>query len=604
MAKLPLSGWQILAALITVSLLAPAVVHVQLPAGPGVFTVVTDAMLQDPAPEDWLMWRRTLDGWAYSPLDQITRDNVVDLRMVWTRAMIPGAQEGTPLVYNGVLYMPNPEDAIQAIDAVTGDLKWEYRRDLPADVYEFTGDTARNNRNIAIYDRFIINTSDDHYVFALDTLSGELVWETEILDYQIDTASHSSGPIIANGKIIAGRGCLPRGGPDACVITAHDAKTGEEIWRRRTIPAPGEFGDETWGVVPFEDRKHVGTWMPPSYDPELNLIYIGTSVTSPAPKFMLGGIDHTHLYHNCTLALDADTGEIMWYYQHLNDHWDLDHPFERILIDIAVNPDSDAVTWINPSLRSGEFRKVITGIPGKTGIVYTLDRETGEFLWATPTIAQNVVSHIDGVTGRVTENPEVVFNEYGQEVFACPTWAGGKDWQAGSYSPLTKMLYMPMRNTCARMLATNSMVDERVRALAAGNEVPLEIYALAARHEIAPGTDQMGSVRAISAETGVTTWLYETRAGTMSLVATGGGLVFGGDINGRFRAFDHETGDVLWEINLGSPVTGFPVSYGFDGVQYVAVSTGTAVNATTQLSITPDLRPSAGNNLFVFALSN
>ena len=113
---------------------------------------------------------------------------------------------------------------------------------------------------------------------------------------------------------------MPRGGPDACVITAHDATTGEELWRRRTIPAPGEPGDETWGGVPFEERRHVGTWMVPSYDPTLNLIYIGTSVTSPAPKFMIGGIDNKHLYHNSTLALDADTGEIVWYYQHLNDH--------------------------------------------------------------------------------------------------------------------------------------------------------------------------------------------------------------------------------------------------------------------------------------------
>ena len=140
------------------------------------------------------------------------------------------------------------------------------------------------------------------------------------------------------------------------------------------VPGPGEPGDETWGDVPFEDRKHVGTWMPPSYDPELNLIYIGTSVTSPAPKFMLGGADNKHLYHNSTLALDADTGEIVWYYQHLNDHWDLDHPFERLLVDTAVAPNAAAVSWINPRLRSGERRKVVTGIPGTTGVVYTLDR--------------------------------------------------------------------------------------------------------------------------------------------------------------------------------------------------------------------------------------
>ena len=564
------------------------------------FIPVTDAMLEVPAEGDWLMWRRTLDGWGYSPLDQIDRANVNELRMVWTRALVAGSQEGTPLAYNGVVYMPNSNDVIQAIDARTGDLKWEYRRDLPEDVYEYVGGNARNNRNIAIYDRFIINTSDDDFAFALDATTGEIIWETQIFNYKVTPAGHSSGPIIADGKVISGRSCRPLGGPESCVIVAHDARTGEELWRRRTVPAPGEPGDETWGGVPFEERIHVGTWMPPSYDPELRLIYQGTSVTSPAPKFLLGGTDNKHLYHNSTLALDVDTGNIRWYYQHLNDHWDLDHPFERILVDTTVAPDPNAVTWINPRLRTGEVRKVLTGIPGKTGVVYTLDRQTGEFLWATPTVPQNVISHIDGATGAVTENAEVVFTGLGQEVLACPTWAGGKDWEAGAYSPLTNTMYFPLRNTCARMLSTENPRGERELALTAGGQRPLAIYALAARHQLAPGTDQLGTVRAISAETGVTSWLYEQRAATMSLVTTGGGLVFGGDANGRFRAFDQQTGEILWEINLGSPVAGYPISFAVDGMQYVAVSTGTG--AGINLRMTPELSPSRGNNLFVFAL--
>ena len=553
------------------------------------FVPVTDAMLQDPAPGDWLMWRRTLNGWGYSPLDEIDRGNVHELRLVWTRALSEGSQQGTPIAYGGVLYMPNPKDVIQAIDAVTGDLIWEHRRDNPEDVYSKVGGfLSENNRNLAIYGRLIIDTSVDDHVFALDAATGELAWDTEILDYTTHPALQGSGPIVAGGKVISGRSCMELGGPDACVITAHDAATGAELWRRRTIPAPGEPGDETWGDVPFEDRKHVGTWMVPSYDPELNLIYIGTSVTSPAPKFMLGGADLRHLYHNSTLALDADTGEIAWYYQHLNDHWDLDHPFERLLVDTVVAPDPAAVDWINPRLRPGEMRKVITGIPGKTGLVYTLDRETGEFLWATPTVAQNVISHIDGATGAVTENSEVVFSGLGQEVLACPSWIGGKDWEAGAYSPLTNTMYYPLRNTCARVLSTM--------------DGGLAIYRLAARFQLAPGTDQLGTVRAISAETGRTAWVHEQRAATMSLVTTGGGLVFGGDVNGRFRALDQETGDVLWEINLGSPVTGFPISFAVDGRQYVAVSTGSAATASGFIGLTPEIRPSAGNNLFVFAL--
>ena len=555
------------------------------------FTPVTDAMLQDPAPGDWLMWRRTLDGWGYSPLDQIDRGNVGELRMVWSRALTAGNQQGTPLVYDGVLYMPNPRDVIQAIDAVTGDLLWEYRRPRPDDLEEYVAASlAEANRNIAIYGNLIISTSADDYVFALDAATGRLAWETQILDYRENPAHQTAGPIIADGKIVSGRGCMPEGGPEACVITAHDARTGAELWRTRMIPAPGEPGDETWGDVPFEQRRHVGAWMVPSYDPELNLIYVGTSVTSPAPKFMLGGTDLAHLYHNSTLALDADTGAIAWYYQHLNDHWDLDHPFERILVDTAVTPDPGAVSWINPRLQPGERRRVVTGIPGKTGVVYTLDRATGEFLWATPTITQNVISDIDGATGAVSENGELVFSAEGQEVLACPTYNGGKDWEAGAYSPLTNTMYFPLRNTCARMMTVTS-----------SETLPLELYSLAVRNQIAPGTDQVGTVQAISAETGATVWKHDQRAATTSLVTTGGGLVFGGDANGRFRAFDQDTGEVLWEINIGSSVSGFPITYAVDGRQYVVASTGTG-NPMSFLPLTPELRPSIGNNIFVFAL--
>jgi alcohol dehydrogenase (cytochrome c) len=563
----------------------------------GEFPSVTDEMLQNPADGDWLMWRRTLDSWGYSPLDQVSRENVDELQLVWTRNLATGTGEITPLAYNGILFVPQANDVIEAIDAKTGDFIWQYRRDIPEDLYAVVGGNARNNRNLAIYEDKIINTSDDNYIFALDALTGNLEWETEILDYQVNSATHSSGPIIADGLAISGRSCRPRGGPNACVIVAHNASTGEEAWRRRLIPAPGEPGDETWGDVPFESRHHVGSWMVPSYDPELELIILGTSVTSPAPKFYLGGTDNKHLYHNSTLALEVATGEIRWYYQHMNDHWDLDHPFERLLVETRVAPDPDEVTWINPNLQIGETRKVITGIPGKTGIVYTLDRATGEFLWATPTVEQNVVIDIDGSTGEVTENPEVIFREAEQIVFVCPTWLGGKDWEAGAYSPITNVMYYPLRNTCANMLATGNFESDTARSLTEGGQGGLAIYSLAARHQITPGTENLGTVRAVSAETGRTEWLYETRAGTMSLVATGGGLIFGGDANGRFRAFDHESGEVLWEINLGSSVSGYPISFAVDGKQYIAVNTGSG-----QPNLTPELRPSRGTNLYVFAL--
>ena len=572
--------------------------------GSNSFPPVTDAMLQDPAPSDWLMWRRTLDSWGYSPLAEVNRDNVDQLRMVWTRGLATGTGEITPLAYDGVLYVPQANDVIEAIDALTGDRIWDYGRDHPEGLYDYVGFNARNNRNVAIFDNLIINTSDDGFVFALDAQTGETVWETQVFDYKVNTGTHSAGPIIADGRVISGRSCrskptYPGGGPEACFVAAHDALTGVELWRRQLIPAPGEPGYETWGDVPYEQRQHVGSWMPASYDPELKLIIIGTSVTSPAPKFFLGGVEEDHLYHNSTLALELDTGEIRWYYQHLNDHWDLDHPFERLLVDTAVAPDPDEVEWINPNLEAGEVRKVITGIPGKTGVVYTLDRETGEFLWATPTVFQNVITNIDGVTGEVILNEEVIFRENEQIVFVCPHLLGGRDWEAGAYSPLTNNMYYGLRNNCADMMATADFETPRDNQLA--NEIisgQQAIYSLAARARLTPGEENSGTVRAINAETGRTEWVYEQRAGTVSYVATGGRLVFGGDVNGRFRAHDDETGEILWEINLGAEVVGYPISYAVDGKQYVAVNTGRGLGGVG----TPEIRPSGGTNLFIFAL--
>ena len=566
--------------------LAPAAAQETAPQ----LSPVTDAMLANPPSADWLSWRRTLNSWGYSPLQDITANNVRSLRMVWTRALGPGLQEGTPLVHDGVMYFPNPLDVVEAIDAKTGDLKWQYRRKLPEDLNKFFPVPAIN-RNLAIYDNLIIDTSADDYVFALNAQTGALAWETKILDYQ-KGAQQTSGPIVANGKVISGRGCEPEGGPEACVITAHDARTGKELWRTRTIPKPGEPGSETWGDVPYEERLHVGTWMVPSYDPELNLIYIGTSVTSPAPKYLIGGVANKHLYHNSTLAIDADTGRIVWYYQHVVDHWDLDHPFERLLVDTAVTPNASEVRWINPRIKPGERRKVITGVPGKTGLVYTLDRQTGEFLWARPTVLQTIVSRIDGATGDVEVNPDTLFTRAGQTVFVCPTTNGGKNWEASAYSPLTNFMYVPLRNTCAQGTAV------------AESRKNTSLYGVAYKQaQAAPNSGgNVGTIYAISAETGVTAWKFEQRAGTMSLVATGGGLLFGGDVNGRFRAFDQRSGKVLWEINLGSPVTGYPISYAVDGKQYVAVSTGVSLTQSGLNALTPELRPSTGNNLFVFAL--
>jgi alcohol dehydrogenase (cytochrome c) len=548
------------------------------------FVPVTDAMLQKPDPADWLMWRRTLDGWGYSPLDEIDQSNAAELELVWSHDTGPGNQQATPLVYRGVMYIPNRGDYIQAFDAATGELYWEYQRAFPE------GMRGSTNRNIAIYGTNLIDSGGDNQIYAVDARTGELVWETFVHEPAL-RAHTTSGPIIANGRVIAGRQCQPDATHEACVITAHDAATGKELWRARTIPRPGEPGDETWGDVPLEERWHVGSWMVPSFDPELGLIYAGTSVTIPSPKFQLGGIDEQHLYHNSTLALDIETGEIVWYYQHLIDHWDLDHPFERLLVDTAVAPDPATVPWINPNIRPGEMRRVITGIPGKTGIVYTLDRETGEFLWARETLFQNVVAAIDGATGKVTADAERVYTHKDQEVLVCPSMQGGRNWPAGAYSPRTNAMYVPMQNVCM-----NTKVQDDGRD-------PSRVYGLDQDAVLAPGKEFMGAIWAVSAETGATLWNREQPAGAMAMVATGGGLVFGGDVAGHFRAYDETTGAVLFDAALGSPISGYPVSFAADGKQYVAVTTSSSGIANNTRRFHPEVMPEGSDSkVFVFAL--
>src|SRR5688500_4581868 len=265
----------------------------QVIAQSATFEPVTDAMIQNPDPKDWLSWRRTLDSWGYSPLDEIDRGNVGWLRMVWSRPLPEGHQEGTPLVHNGVLYFPGPGDNVQAIDAKSGEVLWQHKRELPEDIGDFLP-FWQTNRNLGLYGNLIIARGSDDHIYALNAETGELAWDTTIMDYR-HGAKQSSGPIIAEGLAITGRSCEPEGGPDACVITAHDALTGREVSRTSTIARGDDPNDVTWGGLPLERRQQVGAWMIASYDPELKLVYMGTSVTAPAPKISLAGNAHDYL---------------------------------------------------------------------------------------------------------------------------------------------------------------------------------------------------------------------------------------------------------------------------------------------------------------------
>src|SRR5882672_4199154 len=275
-------------------------------------TPVTDAMLRDPPAADWLMWRRTYDAWGYSPLEQINKSNVKDLQVAWTWSMTNGATETTPIVHDGVLYLFNYANKIQALNGATGELIWEYKRDLPAKIVSAGGNLS--SRNMAIYeDKLIIATADAHLV-ALDTKTGKVVWDHTTDDWTKGWR-HTSGPFVAGGMIVQGmQGCA----------NAH----------------PGDPNENSWNGLPLESRFGATAWISGSYDPEQNVVFYGTGQPYPWIAEMRGtvpkkpGFENNALYSDSTLAIDPTTGKLKWYRQHLQDDtWDLDYVYERLLID-------------------------------------------------------------------------------------------------------------------------------------------------------------------------------------------------------------------------------------------------------------------------------
>jgi alcohol dehydrogenase (cytochrome c) len=550
------------------------------------YTPVTLEELANPPASDWLMWRGTPNNWAHSTLDQINKDNVDSLRLAWSWTMEPGKQETTPLVHDGIMFLPQACDFIEAVDATDGTPLWEYRRAT----VDHVAPLSCANRNGTLYKDQLIIATRDAYIVSLNATSGEVTWEQKIGDWTVGQ-HYSGGPQVFNGKVITGMsGCYYIN--TSCWITAHDADTGEELWRTNTVPKIGEPNGESWGDVPNEQRRGGSAWMPASFDPELNLIFIGVAVPIPWGEIQRGTRGGDVLYTNSTLALDAETGEIEWYFQYIPaGNWDQDHPFERLIVETEVTPDADAVSWMNPNIASSERRKVITGIPGKPGIVWTLDAATGDFLWATETNYQNIIVGVDVEGRKGITNPEIDITEIGQQKLVCPTTQGGINWNSVGYSPQTNSLYTPTNNTC---------MNFALRPV----EPTVGLHHASARSSVDIGpedTGQVGQFSSIDVATGETRWTYKQRAGIGgSVLTTGGGLVFVSDDARRFRAFDADNGDILWEQVLNSTAGGFPVSYSVDGVQYIAIAAGEGVNYRRH---TPEIRQrGGGNTLYVFRL--
>ncbi len=553
-------------------------------------TPVSDAMLRDPAAADWLMWRGTYATLGYSPLDQIDKSTVRNLGVAWTLALPASANEAAPLVHDGVLFIEGG-NTVEAIDAADGSILWQYVRALPDALHN--GGDARM-KGLAIYeDKLFAPTADGHIV-ALDVKTGDLRWDSAVVTPahgahpgQFDGAYFhiSGGPLLVHGKVIVGVSLgIDTGGGD--FIVGLDAHSGDEKWRFNTIARPGQPGGDSWNGAPVNERYGAGVWSIGSYDPDLNLVYVGTGNTYDVgtllvPRSSKSRSNNDALYTDSTLALDADTGKLSWYYQHMNrDVWDLDWAFEQSLVTLPVD--------------GKPTKLVVTG--GKSAIFDAVNRIDGKYAFSKDLGLQNLVASIDPKTGKKIIQPAFA-PQAGRVDLICPSATGARSWPTTAFDPKSGYLYVPLLdNNCMDY----SWVERDAGKIAAGG---MDVR-LGGRPK--PGNDgNFGRVEAIDLKTGRVVWSMRQRAPiASSLLASAGGLVFSGARDRRFRAYDAATGKVLWQVGLNASPSSSPATYSVGGVQYVVVVAGGGGSFDAgSRSLTPEIiDPAAGSTLWVFKL--
>jgi len=544
------------------------------------YATVTDKRLIQPEDDNWLMYRRTYDGWGYSPLTQIDRTNVKSLVPVWSYST--GVEEGhqaPPMVNNGFMFVSTPQNQVLAIDAGKGDLIWRYRRQLPEDLVQL----HPTNRGVALYGDRVYLATVDAFLVALDAKTGEVVWEREVEDY-LSGYYMTMSPLIAKGKVMVG----VSGGEMGIrgFIAAFDATTGEPAWKTYTIPGPGEPGNETW---PDDTWQHGGVpgWRTGSYDPEDGLAYWGTGNAGPWVGATRPG---DNLYATSVIALDVASGKLEAHHQyHWNDSWDWDEVSAPLLVDVN---------------RDGKTIKALVHA-GRNGYLWLLDRAARSirFVEAKPFVRQNVFTRIDPKTGRPTYD-DTKKPVLGKRVDFCPSLWGGKNWPPSAYNPNTGWLYIPANeNLCSGFSASPAQYR------------PGELYMVVALSDLKvyphkDGADHIGELQAWDLASGERQWTAKFPQQMWGpVLTTAGGLVFAGGTNDRyFRAFDAHTGEILWRQRTNSGVTGVPTSFAIDGVQYIAVQSGWGVDAArgqTMLndSMGTNIDVPQGGVLWVFALS-
>ncbi|HIF05910.1 MAG TPA: PQQ-dependent dehydrogenase, methanol/ethanol family [Gemmatimonadetes bacterium] len=504
-------------------------------------------------PENWLTYNGSYSSQRYSGLTQITAVNVTDLESKWViQNQVFGAWQSNPIVVDGIMYVTQRPNDVMAVDPVTGRVFWVYRYDNSPNARVCCG---ANNRGVAILDDKVFMGTLDAHLVAVDATNGQLLWDTEVGDVNA-AYSITMAPLVVKDKVLVGVG----GGEFGIrgFVAAYDADTGEEAWRFYTIPGPGEPGHDSWEG---DDWEHGGApvWVTGSYDADLNLVYWG--VGNPGPDWNPGQRPGDNLYSDSAIALDADTGELVWHFQFTpNDGYDYDSVQVPILVDIEWN---------------GELRRLMLWA-NRNGYFYVLDRVTGEFLTGTPFVKVNWSSGLEE-SGRPIPTPQPA---------GSPTWPGnqgGTNWYPPAFSPSTELFYFSAWEDYASIYRPAESAFSPGRAfLGGGFDVLTPVPGapspgIGRTTPINNWTDVTGhgTVMAWDPRTGQTRWRYEQfDVSDGGMLTTASDLLFTGGREGHFHALDAQTGELLWRASLGGQIVMAPVTFMVDGEQYISVISG------------------------------